>query len=434
MEKEILEYMLELSRRMAETRNLSPLLDYAMREALKLMKAERGFVVLLKDGDALDFRVTLDRAGKQLDDAQDQISESILRRVIRTRQPVVIEDALADPGFGNASSVATLKLRSVMCVPLISRGVTLGAIYVENRTIPGIFSEKDLPLLTFFAAQAAVAVENALLNDNLEALVAARTAELKRAMSHLRQSWTEAVEANRLRTVFLGEVAHDLRAPLALAATALHALLEEAFGDLNADQQEWIGKALDSTDHAIALTQDMFDLTKIDMGQLSLDKQNVALTTFLQETYKLGADLPWPEGVSFKADLPPDLPSVPIDPTRIRQVLLNLFTNALKFTTEGSVTLHAHRLADEPAVLISVADTGPGIPQDKLGLVFKPFQQFDTDPARRKKGTGLGLAICRELVGMHKGRIWVESQEGKGAAFKFVLPLAEAPADESACR
>ncbi len=424
MDQGILERVLNLSRRMAETRSLSALLEYAMEEAMSLVGAERGYIVLVGKDGTLDFRVRRGQDGDEVEGARDQISTSILHRVIETTQPLVLRDATDDPNWKRAKSVSALKLRSVMCVPLISRGETIGAIYVENRSVKGRFREEDLAPLTFFANQAAVSIENAALNDVLEARVAIRTRELEQATAQLERSWTEAIEANRLRTVLLGNIAHDLRSPLSIIIQSLHMLKEGEFGELNPDQADWIGKSLDTATYILKLTDDVFDLTKIEMGGLALHKQTVDLEPFLRKTYNIGLGLPWPLEVAFRLDLGPNLPSITADSVRLSQILMNLLSNALKFTNEGHVTLHVEALPDRNEVLISVADTGEGIPADKIGQLFQRFQQVHPDRERRRAGTGLGLAISRDLIEMHGGRIWVESTPGVGSTFKFVLPVA----------
>ncbi len=423
MDRNLLEQILNVSRRMAETRVLTPLLNYVLDEAIKLVGAERGYVVLAGNDGSLDFRVKRRRGGQPLEEEEEQISKSVLNQVIETSQPLIIEDAIRDPHFGQAESVILLGLRSIMCVPLISRGDTIGAVYVENRSIRNRFSEVDLPPLVLFANQAAVAIENAALNDDLEARVAARTKELKEAMQQVEQSWTEAVEANRLRTVWLSKVAHDLRAPLGIISTSLSLLEEGGLGELNDLQLEWIKKSLKMALHLSDLTNDLFDLSRLEAGGLTLQRDMVSLSDFLQNVYKVSLGLPWPETVKFILDAPEQLPDVFIDPTRIHQVLLNLISNAHKFTAEGSVTLHACHLSGQDMVRLGVADTGEGIPADKLDHLFQRFQQVDGNSLRRRLGSGLGLAICRELVEMHGGRIWVESTPGLGSNFMFTLPL-----------
>jgi signal transduction histidine kinase len=408
---------------MAEMRSLAPLLVYVVDEALELVGAERGYVVLSRSDGSLDFRVTRDRNGREVPHAEDQVSRSILRQVIQSGEPLILRDATLDPPFNRASSVVALQLRSIMCVPLMSRGETVGAIYVENRAVRGRFHENDLPPLTLFANQAAVAIENAALNDELETRVALRTRELERAMAQLEDSRLEATEANRLRTVLLGYVTHDMRSPLNVVVTSMELLQSGALGPLTHDQLEWVTKSLDAVGHVTSLTNDLLDLAKIEAGGLTLYTETIALSEFLRHIYGVGLGLGWPKAVAFRLDVPPDLPAASIDPVRIQQVLMNLLTNALKYTEHGSVTLYARLLADPGEVLIGVSDTGEGIAPEDADRLFQRFAQIDGDARRRRLSTGLGLAICRELVEMHGGHIWMESAVGSGSNFMFTLPL-----------
>jgi len=334
-----------------------------------------------------------------------------------------VRDAVSDPNFAHARSVMALRLRSIMSVPLISHGEVIGALYVENRTVQDRFQKDDLAPLILFANQAAVAIENASINDDLEARVSARTRELEQALAQLEKSWAEAVETNRVRTVLLGNIVHDLRASISVAVTTLELLKDSSLGPVNADQAGWITKSQAAVTHSRHLLDDVFDLSRLEVGELTLYCEAVVLSDFLRHVYGIGQGLRWPQTVAFQLDLAPDLPTVNIDPVRIEQVLLNFLTNALKFTERGSVTLHARYIPEPGQVVIGVADTGEGIPPDQVGRVFQRFQQVDPMQARRRKGAGLGLAICRELVEMHGGRIWVESTFGAGSNFMFLLPV-----------
>ncbi len=385
---------------------------------------EWGYLVLVKPDGTLDFRVTRGPHLSSSDQAQDQISTTILHQVITSGEPLIVRDATADPKWAQSKSVSELKLRSVMCVPLLAQGEVIGAIYVENRRVSGRFKEGNQIPLAIFANQAAIAIENAALNEELEERVADRTRELEQAKAHVEQSWAEAVELNRLRTMLLGNVAHDLRSPLSIIIEALQLMQDGAFGAITDDQKVWIKKSLDAGHYVLNLTNDVFDLSKIEMGGLVLYPENVCLSEFLQQNYNTALGLPWPESVRLDITAPPDLPCIEIDPVRISQVLLNLFTNALKFTSVGSVTLYATNDPESGEVVIGVGDTGGGIDPEQLDRLFQRFQQIDRDEARRRVGTGLGLAICRELVELHGGRIWVENHPGKGADFKFVLPVS----------
>lgn len=414
--------LLEINRQMAENRALEPLLRVTMQNALELLDAESGYLVLLNADGQLDFRVKMDRAGNELAHPEEQISSSIFNKVIETREPLLINDAILDPSLSAAESVRALQLRSVMCAPLLARGTLLGAIYVENRSTANVFKASEVDSLVIFANQAAISIENAMLNDELEARVQARTAELEAALRQLERSWAEAVEANRIRTMVLGNVAHDVRAPIALSISALAAIREGAFGSVNTKQRDWIERALKSMNHAIALTADLFDLMKAEMGELVIHREPVEIAAFLNETFRVAESLRWQEGVVFDMVLGDDLPVLEIDPTRIKQVIMNLLTNAQKFTHKGSVVLYAQRDANKDALLIGVRDTGDGVPLHLSEAIFQRFQQASPDAEKRRQGTGLGLAICRELVERHGGRIWLEPSE-RGSDFRFTLPL-----------
>ena len=423
MDRDILQRVLEVSRLMAETRLLTPLLDRVMDEAVNLARAERGYLVLLRPDGSHEIRVRRGRLRDSSPVTTDEISNSIVDQVVRTAKPLIVHDAIGDPRFSNAMSIINLKLRSVMCVPLISRGNLIGALYVENRTVTGRFNEDDLPPLILFATQAAVAIENASLNEDLEGRVAERTRELQAALDQLERNWMSVVETNRLQTELLSNVAHDMRSPLTIVVGALSAMDSGILGETTAQQKEWVGKCLDAANHVLNLTNDLFDLSKLDLGGLALYPQSVNLKEFLDNIYRIGLGLPWPEGVVLHFLAPDPLPTVMLDPVRIRQVMLNLLSNALKHTTRGAVMIRARHLAEKNEVWVGVADTGEGIPANRVERLFKRFGQVDDNVERRQKGTGLGLAISRQLVEMHRGRIWVESEPGKGAHFIFALPV-----------
>ena len=185
MDEHFFKELLSISLQMAQTRTLEPLFEYAMRAALDLVGAERGYLVLRRPSGALDFRINLDKQGETIEEPETQVSRTILDQVINSKEPLVILDALENVSFGQAGSVVDLRLRSVMCVPLITYRQTLGAIYVENRSEAEIFEDEDVDSLTFFATQAAVFIENAFLNEDLEAQVRARTTELQENQANL---------------------------------------------------------------------------------------------------------------------------------------------------------------------------------------------------------------------------------------------------------
>jgi signal transduction histidine kinase len=415
MNTTLLARMLEISRQMAETRDIDQLLQLAMNEVSSIMGAEFGYLVLIDAGGELQFRVRTGEIREDMGEEGDELSLTIFNDVIKIGEPIIVRDALSDNDYSSRSSVVNLRLRSVMCVPLISRGNILGALYLENRKIRAAFSEEDLEPFTFFANQAAVSIENALLINNLENLVAERTAQVE-------HSWREAVEANKMRTTLLGQLAHDMRSPVSVVKLSLSMVTSEKLGAVNETQADWLGRATLSINHMDNLIQNIFDLSKMEMGRLEIVREQLNIREFLKRVYDIGLALPWAENVEFECELPNNLPEIEIDPVRIQQVLLNLIGNALKFTVQGEVILHAD-VYEAGEICIGVRDTGEGIPDDLCERVFDRFQQFDQDSNRRRQGGGLGLAICRELVEKHDGRIWVTSTHGKGSDFIFSLPI-----------
>lgn len=412
MNTTLLKRMLQISREMAQTRDLDTLLQLAMEETLVIVNAEIGYLLILSNSDHIEFKI---RAGNHmtLDDETDTLSRSILDDVIRAQTPLVITDALSDERYGTSSSVQNLQIRSVMCVPLISHGETLGAIYVENRTISGAFRQEDLEPFIFFANQASASIENVMIIATLETRVAERTAQLE-------QSWQEAVEANKIRTTLLGQLAHDMRSPATVINLSLQMLENPKVSLLNDQQYTWVSRSSMALQQMINLIQNIFELSKHELQSLEIHKEPIDLKDFLLRMVEIATGLPWEEAVEFRHEIPDDLPTIDIDPVRIQQVVMNLISNALKFTATGEVVLYA-TMPKPSSVHIGVRDTGIGMPSEVHEKVFERFQQYDADTARQSKGAGLGLAICKELVEQHGGRIWVESTPAVGSDFVFVI-------------
>ena len=228
--------------------------------------------------------------------------------------------------------------------------------------------------------------------------------------------------------MLLSSTLHDLRSPISNAVAALRLFEDGAHGNITDAQAEMVQYLRDTLKYMPRLVEDVFDVAKREAREPYPDARcRGSLPDFLQRAYRMGSDLAWPQGVEFRLDIRSDLPAVYLDQVRIQQVLLNLLTNASKFTAQGSVTIHAHYEPGTDEVVIGVADTGEGIAADLIGQLFKPFVSVDTDVTRGRASSGLGLSICRQLVEMHGGRIWVESTPGVGSDFLFTLPVGSAP-------
>lgn len=426
----ILERILEVSRRMAETRELEPLLEYIMSQALELTQGEHGYLVLIDDEQHLDFRVTRGRPYEG-NNHESPVSHSIIREAIDTQQALMIRDA-GDSAYGKAHSVVRLRLRSVLCVPLIAQTEILGVLYLENRNVVDAFDDDALNLMTLLASQSASAIKNAQLNDQqaeilagLEEIVHERTQELDQMRREAELGWAAALEENRLRTALLGNITHDLRSPLNIVINALDWMKVGEFGPINDEQIQWLDRSLQATQQVLRLVNDIFDLSKLEQGELELYQEIVYIKPFMEQTLAVVEGLKRNESVELISKIDPSVPPIWADPDRVQQILINLFTNAFKFTAEGSITLAVIRDPEQEGFLLfSVADTGDGIPEDDISRIFDRFQQAQGSLERRRGGTGLGLAICKELVNRHGGQIWVQSQVNVGTTFFFTIPIA----------
>jgi signal transduction histidine kinase len=249
----------------------------------------------------------------------------------------------------------------------------------------------------------------------LEDLVKARTAELEQANLRLRQS-------DRVKSEFLANMSHELRTPLNSIIGFTELLKDQAFGPLNEKQLLYLNNIASSGKHLLALINDILDLAKVDAGKVELHRESLSIVQLLDEVLSNIRSLAEKKQIQLTREIAPELSMINVDHNRFKQIMINLLSNALKFTpVNGQVTITAK--PEKEYILISVADTGIGISQDNIDRIFNEFEQVDGSRTRKFEGTGLGLALTRRLVELHGGEIWVESELEKGTKFTFSIPI-----------
>lgn len=376
------------------------------RQSAEMLKADKGLVLLFER----ERRQMLAQApGFGLDPQQvARIRYSVdgdprSRWNFRKNGPLVSHKAQTDARL-LPDLVAELDLHSVVVAPLVRGPEVTGLILVADRRGEIRFGEEDLSLLLAVAGEASVAVENMTLHE-----------EIKRTNQLLQ-------EYDRLKSEFVAIVAHDFRRPLMAIRGFAELVLEEP--DIPPEaRQEFMRTVISETEGLARLADDTLLITRMETGEFEYRWSELDLGPFVLDAVPLGLS-----EHSVLMDVPAGFPKIVADPDRLRQVLTNLVSNAIKYSPEGgSITLRCRERGSQH-VLIEVEDHGIGIPEDQLKLLFQKFQRVRSDEHMRISGTGLGLYICRLIVEGHGGQIWVESEAGKGSSFGLVLPLDAAAA------
>ena len=314
----------------------------------------------------------------------------------------VLVSSAHDPNRIQHVQVPNSPLPYIAHIPLSARGRAVGLLSAYFKTQRDI-SETEARALRTIARLVSVAKENADL------------------VSELREGNLQLERANRLKSEFLASVSHELRTPMNAIIGYTKLMLDGLDGDLNEQQIADLGRVSQAADNLLSLINGLLDLAKIEAGKMELNAEEVDIHVVIEEVIELIRPQADAKGIALEMDVPLALPTAFADRARVRQVLVNLAANAVKFTERGSVTVAA--AAADGWITLSVADTGVGIPQDALLYIFDEFRQADSSTTRRYGGTGLGLAISKRLVGLHGGRIWVDSVMGRGSIFRFTLPV-----------
>jgi signal transduction histidine kinase/ActR/RegA family two-component response regulator len=292
--------------------------------------------------------------------------------------------------------------RSVLTVPVLRGSQIIGALVVRRKR-PGGFSNETIEFLETFASQSALAVWNARLFRELET----KTAELEVVSQH--------------KSEFLASMSHELRTPLNAVIGFSEVLLERMFGELNDRQDEYLRDILSSGRHLLNLLNDILDLSKVEAGRMELAPSTFSVSSAMEYGLSMVRERAAMHGLTLSLEVDPTVDVIDSDELRVKQVLLNLLSNAVKFTPDGGhVAVVARRDGDELAV--TVTDDGDGIPADDRERIFESFQQGGRG-TQREEGTGLGLTLCRRIVALLGGRMWLESEVGRGSTFGFTLPL-----------
>jgi signal transduction histidine kinase len=321
--------------------------------------------------------------------------EGVMGRAAAMRQPVQVSDISEPDAYQSSLRDALIGAgyRAALSVPLLREDQIIGSL-----------SPEVVELLKTFATQSALAIQNARLFREI--------ADKSRLLE----------AASRHKSEFLANMSHELRTPLNAILGFSEVLAERMFGEVNDKQAEYLQDILSSGRHLLSLINDILDLSKVEAGRLELELERFHLPATLDNALTLVRERASRHGITLTQTVDKRLGHMVADERKVKQVLLNLLSNAVKFTPDGG-RIDLIATAAEDVVTVAVSDTGIGIAPEDQAAVFEEFRQVGRDDTRKQEGTGLGLTLSKKFVELHGGRIWVQSQIGRGSTFTFTLPV-----------
>jgi signal transduction histidine kinase len=383
------ERLMELSRSLISTLDIRTLLEQIVVAAVELTDTEASSILLLdKSTGTLRFEASVDPMGITLPAIDVPLENSIAGWVVTHGEPLVITDVSSEPMFfRKVDEESAFRTRNLLAVPMRTHDKVIGCLEALNKKDDQPFTDEDMSTLTTLAAQAAIAIENARL-----------------------------FQQNDL----ISEMVHELRTPLAAINATTH-ILKRA--DLKPEQHtQMVSTISQETTRLTRMTTDFLDLARLESGRSRLAHDPVKLGDILRSAVDTVSNQASERGIHLKLEITPDpLPEITGDAGKLKQVVLNLLTNAIKYNREnGSVTVTAMQC--DPNIAVTVRDTGVGIAPENLPHMFKKFYRV-ADTEGYTTGTGLGLVITKRIVEGHGGTITIESKPGVGTAFTVTLPL-----------
>jgi GAF domain-containing protein/CheY-like chemotaxis protein/anti-sigma regulatory factor (Ser/Thr protein kinase) len=391
----------EVGSDISATLDLSDVLERIAAHALDLLDVSDSALFLPDEsGETMKGFVALGSIAEQVMAITVVPGQGILGHMWQNREAEVINDALSDPRAQTIAGTVTQADERMMATPLLSGSDVVGMMAVWRRGEP--FDEDDLRFLNGLSRQAAIAIQNARLYSD---------AAIARA---------EAERANEAKSTFLANMSHELRTPLNAIIGFTRIVQRKAKGQLPEKQVDNLGKVLSSGEHLLNLINTILDIAKIEAGRMDLTPSNFPVGPLIEATANTSQPLLKP-GVKLNKDIAAGLPLIHSDQDKLKQIMLNLLSNAAKFTHKGSITIRA--TSDGETLAVDVIDTGIGISEEAMDRIFEEFQQADSSTTRQYGGTGLGLPISKHLAKLLGGDLLVKSEEGVGSTFTIVIPV-----------
>jgi signal transduction histidine kinase len=396
----------EVGRAVTSSLDLKDVLSTVVSRAVDLTGADAG-AVYSYDSTERVFTLMEPRGYDQpLVEAVGTISvddnEQVLQAAIESETPILIEDIATSQPFRARDAMLRAGFTSVLLVPLRSADEFFGFLVVHWRAAGGV-RPRTIELMQTFAHQSVLAIHNAELFQEIE------------------EKGRQLAIASEHKSQFFANMSHELRTPLNAVLGYAELLIDNLYGEIPDKAKEILGRVQSNGKHLLGLINDVLDLSKIEAGQLTLALEDYSVRAVVDSVVDTTEALAGAKGLALVTDIPEDLPIGRGDERRLMQALLNIVSNAIKFTESGSIRIRVRTI--DGFFALAVTDSGPGISTEDQARIFEAFQQVDNSNTRQQGGTGLGLSIARRLVALHGGMIELQSELGIGSTFTIVLPI-----------
>ncbi|MBI2580757.1 GAF domain-containing protein [Candidatus Woesearchaeota archaeon] len=370
--------------------------------------------ILLMSNGRLYAKAGLGFTNNEIASYSAAIGEGVCGNVAETGKPLIIKDVSKCNFYISQSS----RTKSEMAIPIKYEGKTIGVYNVESNELDS-FDEDDLLFISALAEQAAIAIKNAELFKEIESFSEVLQKKVGEATAELKTANEELQHLNKVKTDFLSIVSHELRTPMTSIVGYVSLLRDGECGPINQQQKEFLQIVHDESMRLYRLLSDLLDVQKIEAKKMIYIFKDFDFKSFLEKYSKEVQRECSAKSLQFNLKLPSKVPTIKADEDKIKQVMMNLVSNALKFTKKGSIKIELSVLPRH--LQIQVSDSGIGVSEENQKLLFEKFSQVNMEASREAGGTGLGLAITKSLVEAHGGKIWMESKPGHGSKFVFTI-------------
>lgn len=406
---------------------LENLLEKLMKILIQNVGAQRGCLILNQNNSLM---IEVEGSISELNslvtkpvklDKYYNIAKSVVNYAATTKRNIVLKDASKENMFLHDTYIHKNNIKSVLCSPIINKGKFMGIIYLENNFAGDVFSEQRLNMVNFLSSQAAISIENAYMYKTIKEL----NEQLEKKVEERTKSLNETMKYEELRTEFFANISHELRTPLNVifgGQQMLELFIKNNMPMKDGDKiEKYMATMKQNCYRLVRLINNLIDITKIDAGYFQVSLKNRNIVDIVEVITLSVAEYIENNGVNLIFDTDVEEKFIACDPDKIERIMLNLLSNALKFTEYGgNIWVNMYDKGDK--ILISVKDDGIGIPEEKQKSIFDRFIQVDKSLSRNREGSGIGLSIVKSLVKMHGGNIDIISKWGKGSEFIIKLP------------